>query len=374
MSKIRELRKLGQSIWYDYIQRSFITSGELKKWVEQGLGGVTSNPSIFNKAIIGSADYNSDLKRLINENKSVGEIYEALAFEDIAMAADSLKPVYSSTGGKDGFVSLEVSPDLAHDTEKTVSEAKRLYETVNRANVMIKVPATPAGISAIRELIAAGVNINVTLIFGIDNYRQVAGAFLDGLEYLSDTGPSVAGGHTVDSIASVASFFVSRVDTAVDQALEKAGNSELQGKIAVANAKIAYAEFEKIFSGPRWDALARKGAGVQRALWASTGTKNPKYPDTLYADELIGADTVNTLPPATLNSFLDHGVVAQTITTGLEEAESRLAQLTEIGIDLDAVTRKLQDEGVASFAKSFDMLMEGIADKKRQMNERSLGP
>jgi len=367
MSKITELAKLGQSIWLDYIRRSLITSGELKDLVEQGLGGVTSNPTIFEQAIVGSSDYDPAMKRLIEEDKSVQEIYETLAVDDIAATADILDPVYQSTRGRDGFVSLEVNPQLAHDTEKTVAEAKRLYETVKRPNVMIKVPATPAGVPAIRQLIAAGVNVNVTLIFSIESYRQIAAAYLNGLEMLSEKGPSVSGGNSVDSIASVASFFVSRVDTAVDKALEKVGNKSLQGKIAIANAKIAYAEFGRIFSGSRWENLAAQGAGVQRVLWASTGTKNALYPDTLYVDELIGADTVNTLPPATLNAFVDHGVVDQTLSVGLEEAEARVGELAEHGIDLGPITRKLQEDGVASFARSFEMLMEGIAAKKNRL-------
>jgi len=367
MSKITELANLGQSIWLDYIRRSLITSGELKDLVEQGLGGVTSNPTIFEQAIVGSSDYDPAMKRLIEEDRSVQEIYEFLAVDDIAATADILDPVYRSTRGRDGFVSLEVNPQLAHDTEKTVAEAIRLYETVKRPNVMIKVPATPAGVPAIRQLIAAGVNVNVTLIFSIESYRQIAAAYLSGLELLSQKGPSVSGGHPVNSVASVASFFVSRVDAAVDKALEKGGHKSLQGKIAVANAKIAYAEFGRIFSGPDWENLAAQGAGVQRVLWASTGTKNALYPDTLYVDELIGADTVNTLPPATLNAFLDHGTVAPTVSAGLDEAEAQVGELTEYGIDLDTITGKLQEDGVASFAQSFETLMQGIADKKSRL-------
>ncbi|MGD2269819.1 MAG: transaldolase [Desulfobacterales bacterium] len=367
MSKLSELANLGQSIWFDYIERSFITSGELKDLVDQGLRGVTSNPSIFEKAIAGSADYDSDLKKLIESDKSVDQIYESLALVDIAMAAESLKPVYDATQGGDGFVSLEVNPDLAHSTKNTVLEAKRLFESLNRPNIMIKVPATPAGLPAVTELIASGVNVNVTLIFGLDNYKAVAGAYLAGLEKLAEKGPSITGAHTVDKVASVASFFVSRVDTAVDKALEKVGNTTLQGKIAVANSKIAYAEYQKIFSGSRWDSLADRGAHVQRVLWASTSTKNPSYPDNLYVDELIGPDTVNTLPPATLKSFLDHGVVSETLTKGVKEARNHIAQLDKLGIDLKQITQQLQDEGVAAFAKSFKSLLSGIADKREKL-------
>jgi len=364
MSKLIDLAELGQSVWYDYIRRSFLTSGELETLIGQGVRGVTSNPAIFEKAIAGSTDYDKDLQRLVAEGKSVDEIYEALAFEDIARAADLLKPVYRATSGMDGFVSLEVSPSLAHDTANTVSEAKRLFETLNRPNVMIKVPATPAGIPAITQLIASGVNVNVTLIFGVENYKDVADAYIAGLEKLADNGPFAAGGLPVDAIASVASFFVSRVDTAVDRALEKAGNTDLQGKIAVANAKIAYEEFKTIFSGLRWARLAEKGARVQRVLWASTGTKNPTYADTLYIDELIGPDTVNTVPPATLKSFSDHGTVAETLTRDVGEAGSLLSQLAASGIDLNAITSQLQDEGVEAFAKPFEALMHRIAEKR----------
>ena len=363
MSKLIELEKMGQSIWLDYIQRSMITSGELKKMIDIGVRGVTSNPAIFEKAIAGSNDYDADLKQLIKTDQSIMQIYEALAIEDISLAADQLRGVYDSSGGKDGYVSLEVNPELAYETEKTIAEAKRLFETVNRPNVMIKVPATQAGLPAITELIAAGVNVNVTLIFGLQNYKDVAGAYLSGLEKLATNGPAVAGGHSIDRVASVASFFVSRVDTAVDAKLEEMGVGELLGKIAVANSKIAYVEYQKILEQPRWRQLADRGAGVQRVLWASTSTKNPAYPDNLYVDELIGPDTVNTLPPSTLESFLDHGRVAQTITRDLADAQNQLAKLADLGIDLDAVTQKLQDDGVVAFAKPFKALLESIAEK-----------
>jgi transaldolase len=248
-----------------------------------------------------------------------------------------------------------------------VAEAKRLFETVNRPNVMIKVPATEQGLPAIAELIGCGVNVNVTLIFGLQNYKAVAAAYQTGLEQLAANGPSVKGGHAIDRVASVASFFVSRVDTAVDKELEKIGHTELLGKIAIANSKIAYAEYKQIVEQPRWQQLAAQGAKVQRVLWASTSTKNPDYPDNLYVDELIGPDTVNTLPPATLDSFLDHGRVAETLTRGLDEAQSQIAQLADLGIDLDAVTRKLQDDGVVAFAKPFAKLQESIAEKCKQL-------
>ena len=363
MSKLTELENMGQSIWLDYIQRSMITSGKLKKLIDIGLRGVTSNPAIFEKAIAGSNDYDEDLKQLLKTDQSIVEIYEALAIKDISLAADQLRGVYDSTGGKDGYVSLEVSPELAYDTEKTIAEAKRLFETVNRPNVMIKVPATQAGLPAITDLIGCGVNVNVTLIFSLENYKAVAAAYQAGLEKLAAAGPAIGGGHPIDKVASVASFFVSRVDTAADTEIEKIGASELLGKIAVANSKIAYAEYKKILAQSRWQQLAGKGAGVQRVLWASTSTKNPAYPDNLYVDELIGPDTVNTLPPSTLESFIDHGRVARTLDRGLAEAQNQLAKLADLGINLDAITQKLQDDGVVAFANPFNKLLESIAEK-----------
>ena len=363
MSKLIELEKMGQSIWLDYIQRSMLTAGELKQLVDTGLRGVTSNPAIFEKAIAGSNDYDDDLKILIKTDQTIEQIYEALAIKDITLATDTLRGVYEASGGKDGYVSLEVNPELAYETEKTIAEAKRLFETVERPNVMIKVPATTEGLPAIAELIGSGVNVNVTLIFSLENYKAVAAAYQAGLEKLAAAGPTVNGGHPIDKIASVASFFVSRVDTAVDKELEAIGNTELQGKIAVANSKLAYAEYKNIIQQPRWQELASKGAHVQRVLWASTSTKNPAYPDNLYVDELIGPDTVNTLPPSTLDSFIDHGRVSETLTQGLEEAQRQTAKLAELGIDLDAVTQKLQDDGVVAFAKPFAKLLESIAEK-----------
>ncbi|MCI0693653.1 bifunctional transaldolase/phosoglucose isomerase [candidate division KSB1 bacterium] len=358
MSKLHELTKLGQSIWYDYIRRAFLTPRELGALVEQGLQGVTSNPSIFEKAIAGSADYDKDLQRLVETCKSVDELYEALALEDIRRAADLLRPVYDATNGLDGYVSLEVSPKLAHDTNGTIAEAQRLFKALNKPNVMIKVPATPAGIPAITALIAQGINVNVTLIFSNEVYKAVAEAYIAGLEKL---------GGDPSKVASVASFFVSRIDTAVDSFLAAKGNTTLQGKIAIANAKMAYAAFKKIFNGPRWEKLAAKKAQVQRPLWASTGVKNPQYPETLYVDALIGPHTVNTVPPATLNAFLDHGKVALTLETGVEEAKAQLAQLQALSIDFNAVTKKLLDEGVTAFVKSFEALMASVAEKRDRL-------
>lgn len=361
MTKLHELAELGQAIWLDYISRSLLASGELQELVDQGLRGVTSNPSIFEKAIAGSADYDEDLNRLVGEGRSVEEIYEDLAMSDIRSAADILRPVYEKSEGADGYVSLEVNPALAHDTEATIAEARRLFASLERPNVMIKVPATAAGLPAIEALIGEGVNINVTLIFSLEQYEAVATAYIAGLEKLA-----LAGGD-VGKVASVASFFISRVDTAVDKALEEIGNTEIQGKIAIDNAKIAYSRFREIFSSERWKKLATGTARVQRPLWASTSSKNPAYPDTLYVDNLIGPDTVNTLPPATLDDFLDHGTVAATVETDVAGARSRLAELAALGIDLDAITNKVLDEGVAAFAKSFEGLIASIAEKRRKL-------
>ncbi|UCC50194.1 MAG: transaldolase, partial [Anaerolineaceae bacterium] len=287
MTTLNELATLGQSVWYDNIQRSLIEDGGLQALIDAGVVGVTSNPSIFEKAIAHSTDYDEAIQLLVETGCTTSEIYEALAIEDIKHAADLLYPVYEETDGLDGYVSLEVDPTLANDTEATISEARRLFATLGRPNVMIKVPATPAGVAAIATLIGDGININVTLLFSNDNYADVAFAYINGLENLA------ARGGDVSRVASVASFFVSRVDSAVDKALSVIGNDELQGKIAIANAKIAYTIYEDVFSGDRWHDLTERGARPQRLLWASTSTKNPAYPDTLYVDELIGSNTVN---------------------------------------------------------------------------------
>jgi transaldolase/glucose-6-phosphate isomerase len=370
MTKLHQLARLGQAIWLDYIRRSFITSGDLQALIDQGLRGITSNPTIFEKAIAGSADYDQDLHHLVDEGKTVEEIYEALTLDDIRRAADLLHKVYDQTGGADGYVSLEVSPTLAYDTEGTIAEARRLFATLDRPNVMIKVPATPAGIPAIETLIGEGINVNVTLMFSLAHYEAVAEAYIAGLEKLA------AHGGNVSQVASVASFFVSRVDSAVDLALEAIGTSAalaLQGQIAIANARMAYARFRQKFSGHRWDRLAAQGARVQRPLWASTSTKNPLYPDTFYVDTLIGPDTVNTVPPATLNAFRDHGIVVPTLGAGpaaelaLHGARIQLARLAQLGVDLSVITQNLQDEGVTKFAQSFEALMSSIAQKRDQL-------
>ncbi len=383
MTKLHELANLGQAIWLDYIRRSFITSGELQALIDQGVRGLTSNPSIFEKAIVGSADYDADLRPLVEAGKSVGEIYESLVLDDICRVADILRQVYDQTGGADGYVSLEVSPTLARDTDGTIAEARRLFAALDRPNTMIKVPATPAGIPAIETLIGEGINVNVTLIFSLAQYEAVAEAYLAGLEKLA-----AGGGYgnppygDVSTVASVASFFVSRVESAVDRQLDELIHSgqhtteslipnpqSLKGKIATANGKVAYARFREIFHGERWEKLAAQGARVQRPLWASTSTKNPLYPDTLYVDGLIGPDTVNTVPPATLQAFLDHGHVdrAAPLEVGVDEARAQLARLAELGVDLDGITQRLQDDGLAAFARSFEALMASIAEKREKL-------
>jgi len=360
MTKLHELSQQGQAAWFDYIRRSFLTSGELAAWVEKGIRGVTSNPAIFEKAIAGTDDYDADMKQLAVDGKSAAEIYETLVLDDIRQAADILRPVYDATSGADGYVSLEVNPELANDTPNTISEAKRLFTTLARPNVMIKIPATQAGIPAIEEAISQGVNVNVTLIFSLTHYEAVAQAYIRGLERLLAAGGDPAG------VASVASFFVSRVDTAVDGELAAQGKTEFVGKLAIDNGRLAYARFLEIFCGDRWQKLVRAGARVQRPLWASTGTKNPDYIDTLYVDTLIGPDTVNTMPPATLNAFLDHGSVANTVGNDLDGARSRMAALSGLNIDLAAVTERLQDEGVVAFANAFTALMQSISEKRQQ--------
>jgi len=307
------------------------------------------------------------MQRLAKAGKSADGIYETLAIKDIQSAADVLAPVYRSTHGRDGYVSLEVSPFLAKDTPRTVAEARHLFEAVARPNLMIKIPATAEGLPAITETIAAGVNVNVTLIFALANYQAVADAYMAGLERLAAAGPSATGGHPVNAVASVASFFVSRVDSAVDKELEKRGASDLLGKIAIANCKLAYAEYKRITTGPRWNTLAARGARAQRLLWGSTSTKNPAYPDTLYVDELIGPHTVNTMPPETVKAFIDHGRAAETLTQDLATARKQVGRLAELGIDFDGITSRLQEEGVIAFAKPFQALMDSIEAKRRRL-------
>jgi len=362
MTTLSQLSDLGQAVWLDYIRRSFIRDGGLRALIDQGVRGVTSNPAIFEKAIAGSDDYDEDIKRLAGEDTSVIDIYEALAIEDIRQAADLLRPLYDRTNARDGYVSLEVSPTLADDTAGTVADAQRLFAATDRPNLMIKIPATPAGIPAITTVIAAGINVNVTLIFSLKQYEAAAEAYIKGLEKL------LAAGGAIGRTASVASFFISRVDTAVDALLETIGRSDLLGTIAIDNAKLAYARFREIFVGDRWDRLAGAGARVQRPLWASTGTKNPAYADTMYVDSLIGPDTVNTLPPTTLQAFLDHGQASLSLDSDVEAARRRISALSGIGINLERITRQLLDEGVAAFAKPFEDLMISIEDKRKRLS------
>jgi len=361
LPKILDFEKFGQSIWYDYLRRSFIQSGELQSLINEGLAGITSNPSIFEKAIAGSTDYDQDLKRLVREGKSPHEILQILMLDDITQTAELFLPVYKKLDGADGYVSIEVNPLLAHDSEGMIEEGKRFFKALNRSNVMIKIPATPAGFPAIERLISEGINVNVTLIFSRTQHRMAAEAYLSGLEKLLSKNGDLS------KVSSVASFFVSRVDTAVDSELEKIGNKDLQGKIAIANAKLAYADFKELFKGPRWERLSSKGAKVQRVLWASTSAKNPHYSDTLYVDNLIGPDTINTLPPATLRAALDHGNVAQTIDTELDKARTQIEQLKRLGINFDAITNQLEDEGIASFSKAFDTLIDTITSKRDRL-------
>ena len=357
---LHQLQALGQSVWLDSISRGLIHSGELQRLVDQGLLGMTSNPTIFEKAITGSADYDDLLRQEARAGQSPAQIFEALAVRDIQEAADVLRPLYDRLDGADGYVSLEVSPHLAGDTEGTIAEAERLWKAVGRPNVMIKIPGTAAGLPAIAATIGKGINVNVTLLFDVERYEAVTGAYLEGLERYARSG----GDRPMQHIASVASFFVSRVDTMVDKQLEgNPGGKALMGLAAVANAKRAYARFERIFGGARFDALKAQGARVQRVLWASTSTKNPDYPELKYVEALIGPHTIDTVPQPTLEAILDHVTVRATITEGMAESEAQLEALKGAGIDLTAVGAKLEEEGVALFAKSYDDLLGAIEKK-----------
>jgi transaldolase len=351
----------GQSPWLDNLKRGYLTSGELGRLRDGGIRGLTSNPTIFQKAIEGSADYDDQFRSLASAGGDVTDDYWALVTQDILGALDVFTSVYESSNGGDGFASVEVSPDIANDTDATVNAARQLHEAIARPNLMVKIPATAAGVPAIRQMISEGRNINVTLIFSLERYADVLEAYVAGLEACSND---------LSRVASVGSFFISRVDTEVDHRLEAIGSPEalaLRGKAAIAQGKLAYRQFREVFSGPRWEALAKRGAHVQRPLWASTSTKNPAYPDTLYVDNLIGPDTVNTLPEATIQAFSDHGTLARTVDAGLDEADATWAALHDVGIDMADVARTLEDEGVASFAKSFDELLTALSDKASQL-------
>jgi transaldolase len=373
-----QLKEFGQSVWYDNIDRSQLASGQFQHMLdEDGVVGVTANPTIFEKSISAGHAYDEQMNQLIQEGKSTNEIYEALIIADIQKVADTLRPIYDQSNGHDGYVSLEVSPDLAHDTQETLSEVRRFWKMVNRPNLMIKIPGTPEGLPAILQSLTEGINVNITLIFSLDTYRKVADAYISALEKRS------AEGKDISHIASVASFFVSRVDTLVDKMLEdkiKATSNSaeqqklksLEGKAAIANARIVYQEFKSLFNSPRFEKLKQQGAHVQRPLWASTSTKNPAYRDVLYAEELIGLDTVDTMPLETIQNFKDHGQARLSIEEGIPQAHAELDALENVGIHYDQVTQQLQDEGVKKFADSFHELFQGIESKKKAIKEKQV--
>jgi len=356
VTKLNELYQVGQSVWYDFIRRDMLTGPGLHDLVDEGIKGVTSNPSIFEKAIAGSDLYDEQLRLLATSGP--GAAFETVAIEDIRMAADILSTVYGDTNGADGYVSLEVSPVLAHDTAGTIADAMRLWTAVDRPNLMVKVPATAAGIPAIEELTATGININATLMFSLDDYEDVAMAYIKGAERAADP----------TTLASVASFFVSRVDAATDAALEAVGTQhalDMRGKSAIANAKIAYRRYREIFEGERFAELERRGTNAQRVLWASTSTKNPAYNDVMYVEELIGPNTVNTAPPNTIEAFLDHGTVAaDRLNEDVDKAARLIASLPEVGVDFAAITARLQVDGVRAFAKAYEDLLAAITAKR----------
>jgi transaldolase len=362
----------GQSMWYDNISRGLLNSGGLKALVDDGIRGLTSNPSIFEKAIVNGSEYDDQLRTLAREGRSPQQIFDAMSIQDIQHACDILRPVFDESGGGDGFASLEVSPLLAHGTQETIHEAARLWKAVDRPNVMIKIPATPEGLPAIEESLASGLNVNITLMFSRDVYGQVMDAYLNGLKRRADSG------QPVDHIRSVASFFVSRVDTLVDSLLDaqiasadgdtlKKRLQGLRGKAGIANTRLAYALFKEKFAGDLYQALKAKGAALQRPLWASTSTKDPAYPDTLYVDSLIGPHTVNTAPPETIDAWRDHGALAATIEQDLDDARKTLDDLESHGINMQAVTQQLLDEGVIKFEKPYEKLLKSIEDKSKQL-------
>ncbi len=363
-----ELEKLGQSIWMDFIRRETIVSGELARMInDDGISGVTSNPSIFEKAIAESHDYDDNVRTLAVDGKSVEEIYKELTVDDIKSAADVFRPLYDRTKGGDGYVSLEVSPNLAHDAQSTISEARQLWDAVGRPNIYIKVPGTREGLIAIRELISQGINVNVTLLFGLPRYREVTEAYLAGLEARAEKGLGI------EKISSVASFFLSRIDVLVDKVLEPktaakgteaAMAKQVQGQVAIASAKIAYEMYEEIFGSDRFKKLAAKGARKQRLLWASTSTKNPAYSDVKYVEALIGTETVNTLPLETIDAYRDHGKPAATLDKNIKDAHGVLEHLPSLGIDIDKVTQQLEDEGVKKFIDAYEALLKTLRQKR----------
>ena len=362
-SRLHQLSELGQSVWIDFLSRQMLRSGKLAQMMEEdAVVGVTSNPTIFQKAISEGNDYDEQLRECLQETDEPKEIFWRLAQTDVGDACDLLRGVWDAGNGRDGYVSIEVDPNLAGDTEGTIAEAQHLHETIDRPNLFVKIPATKEGLPAIEEMISRGRNINVTLTFSLQRYEEVALEYVSGLERLVESGGDPS------RVASVASFFVSRVDTEADKRLDQiGGHDELKGKLAVANAKLAYQKYKEIFAGERWEALAAKGATKQRCLWASTSTKNPAYSDVLYVDELIGPETVNTMPEETIDAFQDHGDVALTLEQGLDEARRVFEQLAEAGVDYDDVTRVLEEEGVQKFADSFSELLDGIRAKRGEL-------
>jgi transaldolase len=361
-SRLHGLAELGQSVWIDSLSRGWLKSGDLARWMdEDALTGVTSNPTIFQKAMSEGDWYDDQLREVVKEENDLKEIFLQLAITDIEEACDLFRSVWDGGEGKDGYISMEVDPNLAYDTAATIEEAARFHDWVERPNLYVKIPATAPGLPAIEEMIARGRNINVTLIFSLERHREVAEAYIRGLERLAEAGGDLS------TVGSVASYFVSRVDTEADRRLDEAGHAELKGKLAVANAKLAYQNYKEIFSGPRWNFLVEKGATPQWCLWASTSTKNPEYRDVLYVEELIGAGTVNTMPRETIDAFQDHGEVALTLEDGIDEAKQVFEQVAAGGVDYNDVTDTLEREGVQKFIDSFTELLDGIAAKRGQL-------
>lgn len=359
INKVKQIHSFGQSIWLDFIDREIIKSGKLKELIdEDGIRGVTSNPAIFEKAITGSSDYDADISELAEKSDNNEDIFFGLAVTDIKNATALFKGVYDESNGEDGYVSLEVSPFLALKTQETTDQAAKLWKLVDRENVMIKIPGTKPGLEAIRKSIAAGININVTLLFGLPRYEEVTEAYISGLE------ERVKEGKPIDHISSVASFFLSRIDVMVDLILDEKGLGDLKGEVAIASAKKAYEIYKKIFGSDRWKKLAEKGAKPQRLLWASTSSKNPSFKDTKYVEALIGPDTVDTVPLETIEAFRDHGIAANTLEEGLDKATQILNKLKSAGIDIDVITQKLEDEGIEKFNKPFEKLLQAIEDQK----------
>jgi len=360
-NRVKQIHSFGQSIWLDFIDREIIKSGKLKSLMEDdGVRGVTSNPAIFEKAITSGTDYDADIKELAKTTSDNEELFFKLAIKDIQAATDIFKGVYEESKGEDGYVSLEVSPFLALKEKETAEQAEQLWKAVDRKNVMIKIPGTKPGLGAIRSSIAKGININVTLLFGLPRYEEVAEAYIAGLE------DHLAAGHKIAHISSVASFFLSRIDTLVDPQLAEKGLGDLEGEVAIASAKKAYEIYKRVFSGSRWEKLAAEGAKPQRLLWASTSSKNPKFKDTKYVEALIGPDTVDTVPLETIEAFRDHGIAANTLEQDLDKSTEVLEKLKKGGIDIDQITQQLEDEGIDKFNKPFEKLLKAIEDQKNK--------